>query len=130
MPSIIPGIIHFNQVYQFDEFDESFQLSGIELDGKELKCQVRTDPDTEVVLEFNQQDGSLAKTETDSMLITTVTLYKRGDEMSIPPLFEFGKASVRYHLTIIMYTPDADVEDVQTIVKGDLEIVHQITKLV
>jgi hypothetical protein len=129
MSSIIPGIIHFNQVYQFDEFNESFELAGISLDGKRLTCQVREMPDTPVVLEFSEDDGSLTKTETDSGFITTVTLFKESDQMSLPPLFEFGQTSIKYNLTIIMYTDDSDIEDIQTIVKGDMEVVHQITKL-
>jgi len=129
MPSIIPGVIHFNQVYQFDEFNESFEIQGISLDGKRLTCQVRETPDSDVVLEFSEDDQSLMKTDTDSSLITGITLYKASEDMSLPPLFEFGQSSVRYHLTIIMYTDDADIEDVVTIVKGDLEIVHQFTKL-
>jgi hypothetical protein len=122
-------VIHFTQVYQYDEFSEIFDIVGLDLEGKKLLCQVRTEPDAEVVLEFSEDDGSIIKDSTDSSLTTTVKLYKRSDEMTIPPLFDFGQSSVKYYLTMIMYTEDSDIEDVVTIIKGDLEIIHQFTRL-
>lgn len=129
MSGVIAGAIQFNEVFQYDEFNETFDISGIDLDGKRLLCQVRETPETDVVLEFNEDDQSLVKGQTDSLLVTEVTLYKRSDEMIPPPLFEFEAKSVAYHLSIIMYTDDGDVEDVTTIVTGTMEIIHPITKL-
>lgn len=128
MSAIIPGIISFQNVYQLDMFDISFDIEGIDLTGKTLKCQVRENADSDVVLEFNEDDDSLIKTIVTTNK-TTVTFYKDSVDMDIPVLSEAPAAIVYYQLTIIAFTDDSDIEDVETIVKGTMNILPQITIL-
>jgi hypothetical protein len=128
MSAIQTGTIAFTNVFQYDMFDNTFDIEGIDLTGKTLLCQVKESPDSAVALEFNEDDGSLTKTVVSSTK-TTVTFYKDSQDMDIPPLFEKGSSSISYYLTIVMFTDDADIGDVQTIVEGSMEIVPQITLL-
>jgi hypothetical protein len=126
MAAIQPGVIRFNNVYQYDMFDVTFEITGINIGGKTLKCQVRESADTPVVLEFIESDGSLIKTVVSTTL-TNVRFYKESEEMKLPPLSEPNMTPKYYQLTIIMYTDDSDVEDVVTIVTGTMNVIAPIT---
>ena len=128
MSAIQTGTIAFTKVFQYDMFDNTFDIEGIDLTGKTLLCQVKETPDSAIALEFNEDDGSLTKTVVSSTK-TTVIFYKDSQDMDILPLFEKGSSSISYYLTIVMFTADSDIEDVQTIVEGSMEIVPQITLL-
>jgi hypothetical protein len=126
MAAISPGNISFRKVFQYDLFDITFDIEGVDITGKTLLMQVRENPDAAVSLEFMESDGSLTKTVV-STTKTTVRLYKDSHDMTVEPLFQKGESSISYYLTIIMFTQDADIEDIITIAEGTMEVVDQIT---
>lgn len=128
MSAIQTGTIKFSNVFQYDMFDITFDIEGIDLTGKTLLCQVKESPESVAILEFNEDDDSLTKTVVSSVK-TTVTFYKDSQEMSLPPLFDVGQTIIPYYLTIVMFTDDSDIEDTLTIIEGTMEVIHQITLL-
>lgn len=120
MAAIVPGILVIQDVYQYDLFDISFDIEGINLTDKTLRCQVREEAGTTIVLDFNEDDGSLSKTIV-STTKTSVRLLKDSADMDV--------AEGTYMFTIIMFVDDADIDDIQTIVKGTITILAQITVL-
>lgn len=115
MAAIIQGVLNFKNVYTKDLFDVTFDIEGIDLTGKTLKCQVRETPDSPLIVEFSEDDSSLIKTVVSATL-STVRLIRDSKYMDIEPR--------KYYHTIIMYSTD---NDVQTIINGYFDIIPQIT---
>jgi hypothetical protein len=127
MAAIQVGTLNFDNVYQHDMFDITFSITGesggpaeIDLTGKVLKMQVREEVDGAVKLEFNEDDGTLTLTE-NSDGTYDVRLYQDAEVIDM-------EAGVYYH-TIVMYTDDSNIEDVQTIIAGTMTVVNQYTEL-
>ncbi|MBU0973859.1 MAG: hypothetical protein KKC20_24690 [Proteobacteria bacterium] len=130
MPAIEVGRLRFRNVFVGDLFDVTFQISGIDLTGKTLRCQVRKDKDSEPVLTFSEDDNSIQKTIVSTTL-TTVRFYKTADEMANIPILSVGvRPILLYYFTVVMFTDDSDVEDITTIIEGDMEVVPQLTQLI
>jgi len=130
MAAITAGVLSFRDVFQGDLFDVTISITGINLTGKTLECQVKENKDATAVLTFAESDDSLQKTIVDTDT-TTLRFYKEAADMAdIPPLSARGdRPFLRYYLTVVQYTDDSDIEDTQTIIEGTMEIVPQITLL-
>jgi len=134
MAAIEVGILRFREVYQGDMLDVTIDIEGIDLTGKTLKMQVRKTPTSEAVLTFEEDDApssgglnSLTLT-VNSITNSTVRFYKTAQEMAdITPLSYNVRPSKKYALTVVMFTDDDDIEDTQTIIEGDMEVIEQIT---
>ena len=130
MAAIEVGILRIREVFQGDLLDITFTIEGINLTGKTLKCQVRENADSDPVLTFEEDDDSVLSSLTKTIVSTTQTtlrMYKRADEMDIEPLPLVGRIRTKYLLTIIMFTDDSDIEDIETIIEGTMEVVPQVT---
>lgn len=115
MAAISIATFNFDDVVKGDMIDISIDIEGIDLTGKTLLCQWRENYDKDVVVEFNETDGSLVKTIV-STTKTTVQFLKYSSSMDV--------IIGTYLHSIIMFTTD---EDVQTLAKGTVSIVSQIT---
>ena len=134
MAAIEVGILRILKYYQGDMLDFSFEIAGIDLTGMTLKCQIREKVDSEPILTFEEDDDSVLSSLTKTVVSstsTTVRFYKTAQQMAdIAPLSEYGaRPTLKYILTIVMFTDDSNIEDTQTIVEGEFEVLHQITEV-
>ena len=116
------GYIEYNEVVKGDMLDVTFDVEhDLDLTGKTLYAEVVVDPTKNAssapVLKFKESDGSLVKTIATSTLMS-VRLYKQASDMEIAP----GK----YLISVVMGT-DPDFEDKQTIIRGKMTVLVEIT---
>ena len=120
MAEIRVGKIRMKDHFTGDAINVSFQISGINLTGKTLFCQVRETIDSAPVAEFREDDSTLNKT-INSTVLTTVQLVRLSTEPKIPVL-PITIPITPYILTIISFTSPSDI---QTIVEGTLIVREQ-----
>ena len=116
------GYIEFIEVVKGDMLDVSFDVNhDLDLAGKTLYAEVVADPtkyaSSGAVLKFREADASLVKTIV-SDTIMTIRLYKQASDMEI--------ASGKYLISIVMGS-DPDFEDKQTIIRGKMTVLVEIT---
>ena len=116
------GYIEFNEVVKGDMLDVSFDVQhDLDLTGKTLYAEVVVDPTKNAssapILKFRESDESLVKTIV-SDTIMTIRLYKQASDMEI--------ASGKYLISIVMGS-DPDFEDKQTIIRGKMTVLVEIT---
>lgn len=116
MAAIIQGEIKIEGIYKGDEINLDFEITGINLTGKTLLCQVRKDANSPLALEFNEADNSLTKTVV-STSVTNMTLSRSS-------IYTSKMSEGVYKLSVVSFTNNTDV---QTIIVGTLEIINNVT---
>jgi len=119
MAAIEKGIIKLENVVSGDMLDVTIEVRhDIDLSGKTVYAEMRRNKDLDLVLKFQEADGSLVKTVA-SPQVMMLRFYKPASAMELD--------IYTYKMSVIMGTAPS-YEDKQTIIEGTVGVVLEITK--
>ena len=121
---ITTGYIEIEDVVKGDMLEVNFTVEhDLDLTGLALYAEMIKDPaknaNHEPVLKFSEIDGSISKTITNEELMT-IRLFKYAEAMELVPVD-------KYLFSVVMGTAP-DFNDKQTIIRGKINVVVEITK--
>lgn len=125
MAAILPGILNFKQVVKGDLFDVTIDfITAIDCTGKNFSLQVKKDPNSTLILEFEESDGSLtvgvASAVPNTLKTTrTIRFYKPASEMML-------NESI-YRCGLMIWS---DASDKQTFFAGTFQIVAYVPEII
>ena len=113
--------IEMKEVVRGDMLDRTYLMQhNLDIAGKKFYAEVREDMDTEIVLKFEDKDNN-SSLVVDIISDTSMTFRfnKKASEMNVSP--------AAYQISVIMGTAP-EYEDKQTIIRGTMTVVKEITK--